>query len=178
MDSTSLATVTFEYSSKIRGYHVYQAVWTPFLGEILPCSPEDGNRHDPYCVKVTKRDVGTVGHLPMTISSTCSMFLQMGGAISCRVTGGRCYSRDLAQGGMEIPCALVFQGNNFLTSTAKKMLKLCKQKPEKDKATAQATQQEARQEAISSGDGNSPTIPLKKIKLEAEGTYIINLRSQ
>jgi len=80
-----------------------------------------------------------------------------------RVTGGRCYSRDLAQGRMEIPCALVFQGNNFLTSTAKKMLKLCKQKPEKDKATAQATQQEARQEAISSGDGDSQT---KKLNLK------------
>jgi len=30
---------------------------------------------------VTKRDVGTVGHLPSNISSSCSVFLQMGGAI-------------------------------------------------------------------------------------------------
>ena len=45
MDSVSLATatVTFEYNSNTQGYHAYQAVRTPLLGEILPCSPEDGN---------------------------------------------------------------------------------------------------------------------------------------
>jgi len=40
--------------------------------------------------QVTKRDVGTVGHLPLTINSSCSVFLQMGRAISCRVTGSPC----------------------------------------------------------------------------------------
>ena len=40
------------------------------------------------------------------------------------------------------------------------MLELCEQKPGKDKAAAQATQQEA----ISSGDRDSQTIPLKKVK--------------
>ena len=58
----------------------------------------------------------------------------------------------------------------FLHPQQKKLLELCKQKPGKDKAAAQATQQEARQEAISSGDGDSQIIPLKKIKLEPEGT--------
>ena len=52
-----------------------------YIGETLPCSPEDG-------------------HLPITISSSCSVLLQMGGAISCRVTGSRCYSQDLDQGGL------------------------------------------------------------------------------
>ena len=36
-------------------------------------------------------------------------FLRRGGTISCRVTGHRRYSADLAQGGMEIPCTLTFQ---------------------------------------------------------------------
>ena len=164
MDDASLVVVTYKYNSKIRGYHVYQEVWTPFLGETLPCSPEDGNPHDPFCVKVTKRDVGTVGHLPITISSSCSVFLQMGGAISCRVTGSRCYSRDLNQGGLEIPCVLVFQGSNCLVSKAKKMLQLCEQKPNNIKAT---TAQDTPMEALKDGE-DLPGDPAKKIKVEEE----------
>ena len=157
-DGASLAVVTYKYNLKIQGYHVYQEVWTPFLGETLPYSPEDGNPHDPFCVKVTKRDVGTVGHLPITIRSSCSVFLQMGGAISCRVTRSRCYSRDLDQGGLEIPCVLVFQGSNCLVSKAKKMLQLCEQKPYNIKAS---TAQDTPMEALKDGE-DLPENPAKK----------------
>ena len=40
-----------------------------------------------------------------------SLFLRRGGAIYCVVTGHRRYSRDLPQGGMEIPCKYRFVGN-------------------------------------------------------------------
>ena len=39
------------------------------------------------------------------------MFLQGGGSISCIITGRRQYSRDLPQGGMEIPCKYRFVGS-------------------------------------------------------------------
>ena len=29
---------------------MYKFVWTPFIGEILSLSAEDGNEHDPYAV--------------------------------------------------------------------------------------------------------------------------------
>jgi len=79
----------------VRGYHVYQVEWTPVLGEILPCTPELGNVHDIFAVKVTK-DGETVGHVPKKISSTCSLFISNGGVID----PNRRYSRDLAQGGL------------------------------------------------------------------------------
>ena len=53
----------------------------------------------------------TVGHLPKKISSVCSMFLLRGGTIHCQVTAPRRYSRDLPQGGLEIPCMLTFEGD-------------------------------------------------------------------
>ena len=81
----------FEFDSCIRGYHQYQEIWTPILGECLSSSRELGNRHDPFSIK---EGIGTVGHVPKKISSTCTMFLQLGGIIARRVAGNRQYSRN------------------------------------------------------------------------------------
>ena len=64
-----------------------------------------------------------VGHLPKKISSTCSLFIRKGGTIDCEVTdpNGK-YSRDLAQGGLEIPCVLMLQGIKDLVGKAVKLL--------------------------------------------------------
>ena len=75
------------------------------------CSRETSNLHDPFAVKVLKTDE-IVGHLPKRISSVCSIFLRKGGSITCTVNGERRYSRDLTQGGLEIPCLLLFEINN------------------------------------------------------------------
>ena len=52
-----------------------------------------------------------MGHLPRNISTMCSIFIRHGGIIYSTVSGRRQYSRDLPQGGMEIPCTLHFAGN-------------------------------------------------------------------
>ena len=44
----------------------------------------------------------TVGHLPKKISKVCLLLLRRGGIVRCEVTGGRSYSNDLPQGGLEI----------------------------------------------------------------------------
>ena len=45
---------SFSFESVIGGRHVYKLVWTPFIGEILSLSAEDGNENDPYAVAVIK----------------------------------------------------------------------------------------------------------------------------
>ena len=80
------------------------------ISEELPCEREYYNGHDPYAVAV-KKDGVVVGHLPRTHSATFWSFLRSG-SITCRVTGTQRYSRDLEQGGLEIPCALIFQGDS------------------------------------------------------------------
>ena len=50
-----------------------------------------------------------VGHVPRKISAICSLFLRRGGRIQCEVTGTRQYSRDIPQGGLEIPCRYIFE---------------------------------------------------------------------
>ena len=48
-----------------------------------------------------------VGHVPRKISTICSLFLRSG-AVRCEVIGSRQYSADLDQGGLEVPCKLIF----------------------------------------------------------------------
>ena len=110
------------FNTCVRGYHIYQDEWTPVLDETLSCCRELANIHDHFAVKVMKAGA-IVGHLPKKISSTCSLFIMKGGLISCRVTDpNRKYSRDLAQGGLEIPCVITLRGTKELVDKAKKLL--------------------------------------------------------
>ena len=111
-----------ETDSCIRGYHVYQDRWLPIIGERLECRRESGNPRDPYAVAVRKGDE-IVDRVPRYISTLCSLFIRHGGAVYSIVLGGRRYSRDLPQGGMEIPCRLHFVGNRGELKKVKSFLK-------------------------------------------------------
>ena len=63
-----------------------------------------------------------VGHVPHSISTLCSLFIERGGNIKCEVTGNRQYSYDLPQGGLELPCKLVFFGPNMEIAKVKYLL--------------------------------------------------------
>ena len=95
--------VVEEYNDMcVCGFHVYQDVWRPVIGD---------NPRDPYAVVVIKSRAGIVGHVPHNLSALCSVFIRRSGAVYCIVTGTRQYSRDLPQGGMEIPCKYRFVSN-------------------------------------------------------------------
>ena len=64
------------------------------------------------------KDGMVVGHIPKKISSVCPLYLRRGRSIICRVTGSRRYSEDLTQGGLKIPCVLIFKGGVTLTTKA------------------------------------------------------------
>jgi hypothetical protein len=100
---------SFEVETMVRGYHVYQDSWDALVDEELACAQEPDNLRDPFAVAVVKSRQ-TVGHVPKKISSVCSLFLQHGGSITCKVTGRRRHSEDLPQGGLEISCTLAFEG--------------------------------------------------------------------
>ena len=112
----------FEVDGMIRGFHVYKEVWEPVIGEELQCSLDDANLHDPFAVAVVKNGF-TVGHLPKKISSSCSLFMRRQGAISCVVIGFRRYSSDLVQGGLEVPCKIIFRGPNDMIQKVERLVK-------------------------------------------------------
>ena len=109
--------------SIVRGYHVYRRIWEAVVGEELTCITEPDNRSDRYAVAVIKSDT-TVGHVPRKFSAVCALFLNRGGTMICKVTGERLYSRDLPQGGMEIPCRYIFRGQSTDIEKVKKVFNL------------------------------------------------------
>ena len=113
----------WEADSCVRGYHLYESIWAAALGERIGCEREPLNANDRYAVAL-KKDGAVIGHLPQKISRICSLFIRRGGTIECTVTGTRRYSTDLPQGGLEIPCRLLFSGEKEIN----KMKLLCTKK--------------------------------------------------
>ena len=112
----------FERNCCIRGYHAYKEVWEAAVGEALVCEREPENASDRYAVAVEKEG-SIIGHLPRKVSRVCSLFLRRGGTIQCTVTGRRKYSADLAQGGLEVPCSLLFKATPEEIKKLKKLWK-------------------------------------------------------
>ena len=54
----------------------------------------------------------TIGHVPAEISEVCWFFLRCGGTIKCRLSTDRHRCSPLEQGGLEVPCELIFVADN------------------------------------------------------------------
>ena len=106
--------------SCVRGFHVYQDIWTSVTGERLSCETEESNKFDPYAVAIRK-SANVTGH----ISAACSLFIQRGGTLSCIIVNTRReYSTNLPQGGLQIPCKFEFKCDDAeLLSNIKKLLR-------------------------------------------------------
>ena len=107
----SIGGRAFSIDSVVRGYHIYKEIWDADIGSELPCYQESSNSEDRYAVALMD-DEHVVGHVPRTISFICHLFLIHSGVILCRVTGPMQYSRDLVQGGAEVPCQYQFYSEN------------------------------------------------------------------
>ena len=46
MASHSRSLYSYYHESVIRSHHVYKAIWTPVIGEVLNLQQEIGNSHD------------------------------------------------------------------------------------------------------------------------------------
>ena len=108
----------YEFDSAVRGFHEYQSIWAPVVGKELPCKHKVHNLHDSFAVVVLK-DCVVVGHLPRAMFW---LFLRSG-LISCIIIATRRYSRDLVQGGLEVPCTLIFKGEPLKIEKLKGLLK-------------------------------------------------------
>ena len=62
----------YEFKSWIKGYHAYQDVWSPVIGEDLACEREPENTFSPggHAVAVKKGD-DVVGHVPCENERLC-----------------------------------------------------------------------------------------------------------
>ena len=111
---------TYLWNSSIRGHHIYKAVWTPTVGEILVVDQEPSNPHDPHAVAVLK-NTDIVGHVPRDISRIFSFFLLHGGVITCEEIGHKKFGK-----GLEVPCTYKLTGKEAMIVKAREILELKK----------------------------------------------------
>ena len=86
-----------QFTSVIRGHHIYKSVWTPTLGEKLNCREDDrkeAKKHDEYAIGTyLEAYTGSelVGHVPMELSYLIYTFLRAydDNEVSAKVTGSR-----------------------------------------------------------------------------------------
>ena len=104
---------TFACASAVRGYHVFQDLFKPSVGEKLVAKQEFNNTMDKHAVKEVKGDE-MVSHLPRKFSRILWYFLAHSGEISVEVIGHRRCGR------MEFPWQLEF---NFSNKVQTKLLK-------------------------------------------------------
>ena len=93
------------------GEHYSRA--SPFVGQILSMSPEDGNEHDPHAVLIC----AIVGHAPCELSRVFFFFLRHNGTITAEITGHRRFGC-----GLEVPCLYTLTGKPKYIKKAKKLI--------------------------------------------------------
>lgn len=69
---------TFNVPCFVRGYHVYQRIWSPTIGEKLTTAREPDNIHDKHAVSVLDDTLCVVGHVPQEISHKIFILLKWG----------------------------------------------------------------------------------------------------
>ena len=98
----------------LRGFHVYQDIWRPVIGETLHCIHERNNDHDRYAIAPTKRLPGClsdsiVGHLPREISRYMRFLIWRRGNVKGTVVDSKYRRSALIQGGLEIPVTVCIE---------------------------------------------------------------------
>ena len=100
----------YELESCIRGYHHYRHLCKPPIGGKCICRRDPYNEYDRFAVDVIS-NFSKVGSVPRKFSELISTFLKLKDAtLCCEVTGEEFVSRDLPQGGIELPCKYIFSG--------------------------------------------------------------------
>ena len=76
-----MAVESFDLSSSVRRYHIYQQLLNPQPGETLNCRRERNNRENFYAVAAMKSEE-VVGHVSRFLSCIVLLFLRRGGCPS------------------------------------------------------------------------------------------------
>ena len=97
-----------EFDSYIRGYHTYQDIWNPVVGESLLLKREPDNSVDLSAVAVWREDE-IVGHVPFNIASVLSQFLRRDCNQGFVEVTGEKINRGAGYG-LEIPCTYKLYG--------------------------------------------------------------------
>ena len=106
--ATGLVTdITFYFFCVLRGYHVYQTVWSSRLNGKLATEHERSNLYNRHAIAGKKNFSGrltssVVSHLPKELSRNTRYIMEYGAVITLEVIDTHPRQSSLIQGGLEI----------------------------------------------------------------------------
>ena len=92
------ASYILEIDLFVRGYHAYQDIWQPTVGDILPLRREPSNDKDSLAVSII-----IVGHMPCNLAPLVSYFLMREVNKGLVELTGEKINRGAGMG-LELPC--------------------------------------------------------------------------
>ena len=65
--------IDYDFCSGLRGYHVYQKIWKPFIGQVITFAREEKNPYDRFAISGSAKIPGkmgcvVVGDIPRVLS--------------------------------------------------------------------------------------------------------------
>ena len=92
----------YRFNMGLRGFHVYKAIWDPYVDEEISFEAENDNAYDDFAI-AGYAGVTKVGHVPRELSRYFHFAIQHGAIISAKVISAQYRPSPLLQGGLEIP---------------------------------------------------------------------------
>ena len=110
-------TLFFEFTTALRGFHVYRSEWKPHLDQFITFKQEFENPHDRFAVAGKAKLPGklcavTVGHVPREISRHVWYAIKEGAEFSATVKSVSLKPSPLEQGILEIMITMTVKWKN------------------------------------------------------------------
>ena len=55
--------IDYDFCSGLRGYHVYQQIWKPFIGQVIKLAREEKNPYNRFAISGLAKTPGKIGRV-------------------------------------------------------------------------------------------------------------------
>ena len=113
IEIVDVRNIHYDFCSGLRGYHVYQKIWKPFIGQvIITFAQEEKDSYDRFAISGSAKIPGKIGcvvvrHIPRELIRYMWYALDSGVIISGKVVSDKYKPLPLFQGGLEMPKVFV-----------------------------------------------------------------------
>ena len=127
LEIVDVDNIDYDFCSDLRGYHVYQKIWKPFIGQVITFAREQKSPYDRFNISGSAKIPGkigcvVVGHILREVSRYMWYALDSGAIISRKVISDKYKLSLLFPGGLEIPIKV------FVSWSDEKSMTILKQK--------------------------------------------------
>ena len=100
--------IDYDFCSGLRGYHVYQQIWKPFIGQVIKLAREEKNPYNRFAISGLAKTPGKIGRvvvldIPQELSRYMWYALDSEAFVLGKVMSDKYKPSPLFQAELEIP---------------------------------------------------------------------------